>query len=626
VLHVPEWFGYIGRILYVDLTNEKTETRELKEEEVDMFIGGIGLATKILVEEMDPLVDPLSPKNVLVFMTGPLTGTMIPSSGRYVVAAKSPLTLAWGEAHASGFWGVELKKAGFDGIVLKGKATSPVYLWIHNGEAEIRDAEHLWGLSTIDTDIKLKEDLGKDIRVAAIGPAGERGVRYANICNDITPDGPRVAGRTGMGAVMGSKNVKAIVIKGDGRIPVKNAERVKSIIRRLLPLILSFPTTQIHAVSGTPGEIEEFYEYGDMPIKNFTVGTWDRIKNITFKRFKELGIIKGHRACWACPIHCWKYAETKETKGRAAEYETIASLGSLLTIDDPFYIAKANDLCNRYGIDTISTGVTIAWAIESFEKGLLTKEDTSGLELRWGDPETVLSLIKMIGERKGFGKLLGEGCRLASKIIGRGTEKYCMHVKGLEIPMHDPRAFKGMGLQYATSNRGACHLQGLVFRIEQGQRVYDLKIYERPDRFSVEGKGRIVAIMEMWHEVIESMIICKFTDIPPAHLAGLYSLITGRKRNVQQLLEAGRRIFTLKRVFNVANGIRRKDDTLPERFLKEPLKDGGAKGQVVELEPMLAEYYKYMGWNEDGIPRKETLQGLGIFELAKKLYPDIEKT
>ena len=620
---MPEWFGYIGRILYVDLTHEKFEVRELDEKDVDMFVGGIGLATKIIAEEMDPRVDPFSPDNVLVFMTGPLTGTIVPCTGRYVVAAKSPLTLGWGEAHASGFWAVELKKAGFDGIVVKGRASNPVYLWIHDGEVEIRDASKLLGLTLPETELKIKEELGKDVRVAAIGPAGEKLVRYAAIANDITPDGPRVAGRTGMGAVMGSKNLKAIAVKGSGQIKIKDAKRVRSVLKRILPLVLSYPTTQIHAVYGTPGEIEEFYEYGDMPIKNFSLGEWDGIKNITAKRFKELGIVKEHRACWACPIHCWKYAEAGGAKGRAPEYETIAALGSLLMIDDPFYIEKANHLCNLYGMDTISAGVTIAWAIECFERGLITKEDTGGLELRWGDPDLALKLIEMIGKREGFGKLLGEGCMRASQVIGRGTERYCMHVKGLEMPMHDPRAFKGMGLQYATSNRGACHLQGLVFRIEQGQRVHDLRIYERPDRFDYKGKGRIVATMQLWHEVVESMVICKFIDIPPAHLAGLYSMVTGRRRNVQQLLQVGKRIFTLKRVFNVANGVRRKDDTLPERFLKEPLKEGGAKGQVVELEPMLKEYYEFMGWDEDGVPKKEVFQELGILELAKKLYPEL---
>ncbi len=620
---MPEWYGYTGKILHVDLTRETIEVRELEEEDADMFIGGVGLAAKIIVEEMaDPRADPFSPENVLVFMTGPLTGTMVPCSGRYVVAAKSPLTLAWGEAHASGFWGVELKRAGFDGIVFKGKAKDPVYLYVHDGEAELRDASGLWGLDVYRTDSLLKEELGGSVRVATIGPAGERLVRYAVVAADVLPDGPRVAGRTGMGAVMGSKNLKAIAVRGSGEVRVKDPKRVRSVLHRLLPLILSSPTNQIHASCGTPGEIEEFYEYGDMPIKNFTLGVWDHVKKFTGENLRRIGIVKEHKACWACPIHCWKYMELdEEVKGRAPEYETLAALGSLLLIDDPFLIARANYLCNKYGIDTISTGVTIAWAMESFEKGLLTKEDTGGLEFKWGDGELLLKLIELIGRREGFGKILGEGCRLASKLIGRGTEKYCMHVKGLEVPMHDPRAFKGMGLQYATSNRGACHLQGYVFRIEQGERAYDLKIYDRLDRFEVKGKGWVVGIREIWFTVLESLAICKFIDIPPTHLAGLYSLITGRKKNLDQLLEAGRRIYNLQRMFNVANGITRKDDTLPERFLKEPLKEGGAKGQVVELEPMLDEYYEYMGWDSNGIPRREVLEELGILKLVERFLP-----
>jgi len=615
------WYGYVGKIAYVDLSREKVEVRDLKQEDVDMFLGGIGLATKIIVEEIpDPKIDPFSPENVLVFMTGPLTGTPVYGSGRYVVAAKSPLTMAWGEAHASGYWGVELKKAGFDGIVIKGRASTPVYLYVHDGSIEIRDASKIWGLDTFETDEYIKKELGdQSVRVAAIGPAGERLVRIACIVSDIQPNGPRVAGRTGMGAVMGSKNLKAIAVKGSGKVLVKDAQRVSSILSRLLPSIMSSPTAQILAAYGTAGEVEEFYEYGDMPIKNFTLGEFDGYRNITGQNFREQKIVVDTYGCWACPIRCWKIVEVDGRRMRAPEYETIASLGSLLMIDDPRFIVKANELCNRFGIDTISTGVTIAWAMELFERGILTKDDTGGMELRWGDKEAVLKLVEMIGRREGFGKILGEGCRQASKIIGRGSEEFCMHVKGLEVPMHDPRAFKGMGLQYATSNIGASHMQGTVFRIEQGQRVHDLKIYERVDRFEYRGKGWIVGTMEIWHEVLESMVLCKFVDIPPAHVAGLYTYVTGIKKLVPDLLKIGKRIFTLQRLFNVANGIGRKDDTLPKRFLVEPLKEGGAKGQVVELEPMLREYYEFMGWDENGIPKKEIVEELGLSRYASKL-------
>lgn len=616
-----EYYGYVGRILYVDLSKEKIEEKQLEFSDIDLFLGGVGLATKIIVEELtDPQIDPLSPENVLVFMTGPLTGTPVYGSARYIVAAKSPLTMAWGEAHISGYWGPELKKAGFDGVVIKGKASSPVYLYVHDGSVEIRDASKLWGLDTFATDEAIKKEIGDgNLRVATIGPAGENLVKFATISSDIQPNGPRVGGRTGMGAVMGSKNLKAIAVKGTGKIRIKDSSRLVSVLSRLLPLIMSWPTAQILAAYGTAGEVEEFYEYGDMPIRNFTLGEFEGYKNLTGQSFREKKIVVDVYGCWACPVKCWKVVEIDGVRSRAPEYETIAALGTLLMIDDPHYLARANYLCNKYGMDTISTGVTIAWAMESFEKGLITTDDTGGIALKWGDKDTVLKLIEMIATRRGFGNVLAEGCRGASKIMGKGTEGLCMHVKGVEMPMHDPRAFKGMGLQYATSNRGADHLYGAFFRIEQGQRVHDLRIYERVDRFEYKNKGWIVATMELWSEVQESMVLCKFVDIPPAHVAGLYSYATGIKRTVPDLMKIAKRVFTLKRLFNVACGITRADDTLPRRFLSEPLKEGGSKGQVVELEPMLREYYEYMGWDENGVPKREVVEELGLAKYATKL-------
>ena len=616
-----ELYGYAGKIAYIDLSREKVEIKNLSKQDIELFVGGIGLATKIVVEEIeDPRIDPFSPQNPLVFMTGALTGTPVYGSSRWVVAAKSPLTMGWGEGHVAGYWGVELKKAGFDGLVIKGRAASPTYLYIHDGVIEFRDASKLWGLDTYETDKEIKKELGdQNIRVAAIGLAGENLVRFATIAADIQPNGPRIAGRTGMGAVMGSKNLKAIAVKGSGKISVKEPSRVSSILSRLLPLIMSSPTAQILAVYGTAGEVEEFYEYGDMPIKNFALGEFDGYKNLTGQSFRERKIVVDVYGCWACPVKCWKVMQVGDMRTRAPEYETIASLGTLLMIDDPFYLAQANYLCNKYGLDTISTGVTIAWAFECFEKGIISASDTGGLELKWGNKEAVLKLIEMIGKREGFGNILAEGCRKASSIIGKGSEELCMHVKGTEMPMHDPRAFKGMGLQYATSNRGADHLYGLFFRIEQGQRAHDLKIYERVDRFAYKGKGWMVATMMIWSEIQESMGICKFVDIPPAHIAGLYTYVTGFKKNVQDLLKVGKRIFTLKRMFNIACGMSRKDDILQKRFLREPMNEGGAKGQVVELDQMLTEFYEFMGWDENGKPRKEVLEDLGLVEYGRKL-------
>lgn len=615
---VLELKGYCGKVLYIDLTKEKYEIKELREDDVINFIGGIGLATKIICDEIDPRIDPYSPENVLVFMTGPLTGTLVPCTGRFVVAAKSPLTLGWGESHSSGYWGIELKKAGYDGVVVKGKAKDPVYIYIHDDKVEIRDASKLWGKNTDETEILIRKELNdENIRVVCIGPAGENLVRYACITTDITPHGPRIAGRTGMGAVMGSKNLKAIAVRGTGKITMAQPDSLRKLIRRLLAYIMSAPSVQIQAAYGTAGEVRVFYEYGDMPIKNFSLGEWKGIEKLKGEYLAKT-IIKGHRACYNCPVGCWRYVDFDNVKGRAPEYEAIASLGSNLLIDDPYIIARAVNLCNKYGIDVISLGVTISWAIECYEKGIITKEDTGGIELRWGDGELLLKLIKLVGKKEGFGKILAEGTRSASQKIGRGSEKYAMHVKGLEVPMHDPRAFKSMGIQYATSNRGACHLQGLAFRIEQGERIYDLKLTQRVDRFTEQGKGRIVAILQDWHEILESMIVCKFLSIPPNHLAGMYSMVTGRKTKLPELLKAGSRIFNLKRLFNVACGYSRKDDTLPERFLKEPLKEGGAKGQVVNLEVMLKEYYEYRKWDENGVPKRELLEELGLMHYAEK--------
>jgi len=609
----------MGKILRVDLSREKIRIEELKFEDIDLFIGGSGLAAKIIYTEVDPKIDPFDKGNKIVCMTGPLTGTIVPGGNKTTIAAKSPLTNAWGEAHLGGFWGPELKFAGYDGIIVEGRASSPVYIFIHDDEVELRDASKLWGLTTSVTEKLVREEnKDKNIKVLAIGPAGEKLVRFAVVISD-----ERVAGRTGMGAVFGSKNLKAIAVRGTGKVEVKEYARLRSLIRRLYPVIMSDPTTQMRALYGTNGEMDVFYEYGDVPLKNFSKGAWEGVFKITGQVIVK-SMLKRHRACFNCPIHCWKEVVIKEgpyagVTTRGPEYETAASLGALLLIDDPNYLAVAEHLCNEFGIDVISTGVTIAWAMEAFERGIISERNTGGLRLKWGNANAVIKLLKMISLREGFGNILAEGCMRASKIIGKGSEEFAMHVKGVEIPMHDPRAFKGMGLQYATSNRGADHLQGAFFRIEQGERVPDLKIYERVDRFSIQGKGWMVAVMQDWHEVIESVGLCKFIRLAPGHIAAFYTLVTGVVKRVPELREAGERIFNLKRMFNIEAGLSSKDDALPKRFLSEPLKEGGAKGQVVNVEVMLREYYEHRGWNENGVPTKETLARLKLLKLIRPI-------
>jgi len=615
-----EFYGYAGKLLYIDLSREKIEEKELSMEDIVMFIGGVGLATKIFMDEInDPGIDPFDPNNVLIFMTGALTGTPVYGSSRFVIVSKSPLTNAWGEAHVGGHWGPELKKAGYDGIIIRGRASNPVYLYIKDSKIEIRDATKYWGQTTYDASKNILKDLGdNEAKIGVIGPAGEKLVRFSTISFEPEPYGPRMAGRTGLGAVMGSKNLKGVAVRGSGKIKIKDPARVSSILQRLLPLIMSSPTAQIYSLYGTSGEVEEFYEYGDMPIKNFSLGKFDGYKKLTGEFFKDKGLMIGTHGCWACPIRCWKITNSGKRNLRFPEYETIASLGTMLLIDDPEYIVKFNELCNELGIDTISTGGVIAWLMECYEKGFIKNDLLDGLEPKWGDKETVLKLIHMIGRREGVGRILGEGCKKASEIVGEECIKYCMHVKGVEMPMHDPRAFKGLGLQYATSNRGADHLYGLFMRIEQGQRIPDLKIYERVDRFAYKGKAWMVATMEFWSEIQESMGLCKFVDIPPAHVAGLYTYITGIKRTPPELLQIGKRIFFLKRIFNIANGINKAHDTLPKRFLEEPLREGGAKDQIVELNEMLKEYYEYVGWDEKGVPRKDVITELGLLNYYEK--------
>ncbi|MEM3479254.1 MAG: aldehyde ferredoxin oxidoreductase family protein [Candidatus Bathyarchaeia archaeon] len=610
-------YGYMGKILRVDLSSNKVYEEEISEEIARKFIGGVGLAAKIIYDEVKPETPAYSPENKIVFMTGPLTGTLIPCTGRYVVCSKSPLTDAWGEAHASGFWARELKRAGFDGIVVEGKSGRPVYLVIDDEDVRLEHAESIWGLGCLDTEEVLKKDLGGDFRVACIGPAGERLVRFAAIISD---EG-RAAGRCGLGAVMGSKMLKAIAVRGSKEVPVKDPERIRSVLKRIYPQIMSSPVTQIYASYGTSGELLSFHEYGDVPIKNFALGDWEGIERISGEIYNKT-MVKAKKACWNCPIACWRHVEVGEGPyaglmlKRGPEYETLAAFGALLLNDRLDVIVKANLLCNQYGLDTISTGVCIAFAIECYERGIIDRHET-GTDLRWGDPETILALIEEIGERKGFGNLLAEGVKRASEKIGGGSERFAMHVKGLEMPMHDPRAFKGMGLQYAVSNRGACHLQGLVLRIEQGERVTDLKIYERLNRFETKGKGKVLAIIQNWHEVLESLIICKFLGIAPGHIPGLYTLVTSMPTSLESLLEAGERIYTLKRMFNVRCGVTRKDDTLPHRVMYEGLKEGGSLGNTIspdDLKAMLDEYYAARGWDENGIPKNETLRKLGLIK------------
>ena len=612
--------GYVGKLLRVNLTSDEFRVEQLQEDLARNYLGGSGIAARILYDNLDPMVEPLSPENILVFMTGPLTGTIAPSCGRYTVCTKSPLTGIWAESHSAGFWGPELKFAGFDGVVFNGRAEGPVYLWVHDGEAELRSAKHLWGLDTYETELALRKELNDErVKVTCIGPAGERLVRVASVLNDMG----RAAGRCGTGAVMGSKHLKAIAVRGTKVNVIEAAEEVmlRSFLKKIYVTIRSHPTVQTFASYGTDGLMEMMHEYGDVPVKYFQRGEWaDGIPRISGEAMAKT-ILKRSYACFRCPIACGRIVAVKEGpyatgEGMGPEYETCASLGALCLNDSIEAIAKANELCNRYGVDTISTGNLIAFTMECYEKNLLTKEDLDGVDLTWGNEKAVMGMITRIAMREGFGNVLAEGVRRASQRVGKGSEGFAMHVKGLEVPMHDPRAFKGLGLQYATSHRGACHLRGEVFFIEQGERIPDLGIHERVYRFTTEGKPWIVMTMQNWHDVLDALILCKFTYLPPASVAAVYSMVTGWKTYHLELLKSGERVYNLKRVFSLRCGVTGREDTLPRRLLQEPLAEGGSKGEVVELGKMLPEYYRLRGWSEEGIPTVEKLKELNLHDVV----------
>ncbi|MCD6465494.1 aldehyde ferredoxin oxidoreductase family protein [Candidatus Bathyarchaeota archaeon] len=607
--------GYAGKILTVDLSDGKISEKTLDLSLAKNLIGCLGIASKIMLEELDPSVKPFDPKNKLILATGPLTGSTAPAANKSIIISRSPLTNIWGESVFSANCGIELKRAGYDMLIIEGKAEKPVYLWIHDGTAEIKDASGIWGMDTFSACDAIKKDLG-EMKAAAIsiGPAGEKLARIASIISD----NGRAAGRCGLGAVMGSKNLKAVVAKGSGEINVAKPETLDELRDEIVETVKN----KLKAFSeyGTSRGVVSFEEMGNLPIKNWTKGRFPGAEKISGVRMAET-ILVGRKACFACPVACGRYIKISEgpyapLEGYGPEYETIAALGSLCMNDNLESIAKANDLCNRFGLDTISVGATIAFAMECYEKGIITKDDTDGVELSWGNHEAIIKMIELIGRREGFGAILSEGSKRAAEKIGKGAERYAMHVKGLELPMHSPYRFKEMGLQYAVSERGACHLRGFSMLPARGILFPDLGLNKKLDGFTIEGKAHVVKIMQDACRVVDALGICKFIaffgGIPLKSLAELYTAVTGWETTLEELMKAGERIWMLQRVFNVRMGVKREDDTLPKRFLEEPMVEGAAKGQTVELEPMLEEYYVERGLDKEGKPKKEKLKELNL--------------
>lgn len=607
--------GYTGRIVRVDLTTGKITYECLDEDTARKYIGGVGLAAKILWDETKPDTEPLSPENRLIFMTGPLTGSTVPESSRYVLAGISPLTGIWGQAHSGGSWADELRHAGFDGIVVKGESRKPVYLWLHNGTAEIRDAEHLWGKDTYEVDKLLKEETDSNASSACIGPAGERLVRISCVMNDGRLG--RAAARCGLGALMGAKKLKAIVVRGTLPLSFHDEEKLKKGVRRIRTL---FPLKSPEdALERDVTLFKNFFKYGRVPVKNWSEGTFERgyvyLENMRKAR-------QFH--CKHCPYGCPESHLTADGE-RYMVWEAWGPLGTNCLIANPEALQQAYTLCNKYGMDTISTGAIIAFAMECFEKGLITKDDTGGVDLTWGNHQAMVEMVRKIGEREGFGELLGEGVRRAAERIGGIAAEYAMHVKGLEFPAHDPRSATGFALGYATGSIGAAHEEALGSQrlensYEQAQpwTSPELGCPVALKRFDTEGKGALVAKTQDFGCLLDSLTLCCFLSmiqwVQPSHHAELLNSATGWDMDLDEFMLTGERIFNLKRMFNVRRGISRKDDTLPPRILTHKLVKGGTRGNLPWLGLMLNEYYSFRGWSEEGIPTKEKLTQLGLTE------------
>ncbi len=590
-------FGYHGFALVVDLTAQTATTQRLDQSVLRDFIGGTGLATYLLYEHCPPGADPLGPDNPLIFTCSPLVGSRLTTSSKFAVAAKSPLTGMVGDSLSSSFLAVELKRTGFDALVIKGRSPHPTLLTIEDDDVEFLDASELVGLNTFETEQAVKGRLGRRFRVACIGPAGENGVRFASIAND----GGRQAGRTGTGAVMGSKNLKAVAVRGRSPAPVFDRDRLDVVGRDLSARSLG-PATDKYRTTGTMANLAVFDRLGTLPTRNFQQSTFEDADEVSGEAMYEGHFVKNAH-CANCTIGCEKVLTVGEGSGRSTgrmEYESAFALGPLVGIAHRETVIRASHYCDEVGMDTISVGGTIAWAMESFERGLLTLQDTGGLELRFGNADVLLPCLEAIANRRGvLGRMLAEGSRVASDALGGDSGDWAMHVKGLEMPGYEPRSLKTMALALAVSTRGACHNRSSAYEADFSNRV---------NRFEADAmRGRITADSEDFSAVLDSLIWCKFLrkafDDFWAESARSLNLITGWDVTPEDLKHSGERINNLKKLFNIREGWTRADDTLPERVLTESLPTGVAQGAGLsgdELDMMIATYYEARGWNEDG--------------------------
>ncbi len=626
--------GYVGKWLFVDLTERTVDSRPYDQRMAERYLGGNGFGARLLWEKVGPDVDPLSPESLLVFSTGPLCGTLVPNPGRMEVIAKSPLTGIYGDANTGGFLGPELKFAGWDAVVVTGRSSRPVYLAINDSRVEIRDAGDLWGTTTSEAEAAIRH-LWSDaaVKTATIGPAGENGVLFSGI--QTTPQ--RSAARCGLGAVMGSKRLKALAVRGHGSIPIADPDRFHHIAAALHHRLRANPVFEAVSAHGTPGIVSMMDPLGRFPTKNFQMGSFPGIDAIDAEALEARAFVR-HLACFGCPVACDKLYTVPDgphagTSLRSVEYETVNSLGAAVWNADLDTILQANRLCDELGIDTISAGRAISFAMELWEEGILDLDDTGGMALHWGDQDLILTLLESMARREGdFPTLLSRGVRRAAQAIGRGAEEYAMHVKGMAIAAQDGRAQKSMGLAHATSNRGADHLKAFPTIDETGYPDEALRRYgeeylpEMAEPLETKHKAFLVKDGEDFGAVVDSVGMCKsggtfvLAEIYWADIAAALEAATGMEMPVERIKRIGERICNLQRCYNARHGITRADDRLPRRFSEEPSPSGNAEGETIQLEAMLDEYYELRGWDlEKGWPTKEKLAELGLEEAAEEL-------
>ncbi|MCX5908102.1 MAG: aldehyde ferredoxin oxidoreductase family protein [Deltaproteobacteria bacterium] len=613
--------GYHNRVAWIDLTRREVKVKPIAETDMQDFMGGSSLGAACLARLVGGDTDPLGPDNPVIYMTGPFTASGVPASSRHEVISLSPLTGIYGESNSGGSFGWQLKRSGFDGLVITGKSERPVVLVIDAERITFRDSDDLWGTDVFTADERLKGEIDPKGVTSLIGPAGERLVKVASISHDGRHT--RSAGRCGLGAVMGSKKLKGLIVASrvNTELKVADPEGFRNTLAQALKLVKE--RLEAFGQMGTPGGVINYDKLGNLPINNWRIAQCTPIAEKTTGTFLKETIWASRAGCKLCPIHCGRLVENP--KGPFAldgmqegpEYETLAAFGALCMNDNLEAIAKANEYCNRFGLDTISTGSVIAFAMECREKGILSEKDLDGVDLAFGKPEGMVEMVKRITLRQGkLATLLGEGSREASRVLGHGSEEYAIHVKGLEFPMHDPRFSWGHALSYSTSNRGACHLSSLAHPFELGVALPELG-YEKPfPGRQREGKAQWTIHLQHVMTILDSFSICKFTMLSNAltisHFRDFLQQITGLNRSLQEFMALGERAFTLKRMINNRRGITRKDELLPPRFRTLKKRGGNIDFDVPPLFPLLSDYYDLRGWTEEGRPTPETIKRLGL--------------